>query len=240
MFLGDVLEVTFFGTADNQEVINVLHYKIGLGAPAGFNANDQAIVDAICNVWTTSILPRLSTTYVSVACRGRTIIGHVQVLPPPVAPPPPRIDNLYQNVFGVLIFNTPGMLGPGGLAIGDALPTFTTFSTRKRTGMVGRSFRGGIHLGPIRELDTQPPGNMLTVASRADFQTAVNPLRDVIDLATAVDVDLVVFPETIFNSNMTLAGATPSALSPRVTSLIVNETVGSQVSRKRRAAAVIG
>jgi len=128
----------------------------------------------------------------------------------------------------------PPSLFQGAIA-NPALPSFVTCSIQFRTGYPGRNGRGGLHLGPLAESQTETGGNTLTSTAKDAFSAAC------VGFATPSTVGPTGynFYWTVFS--MTQASAAvlgadvalpPGPYANNVTVAYPNSRVGSQVSRK--------
>ena len=216
-------EIRVLGVADGQAIVNTFY--LGLNPPSGNPARSVTLTGLLASFatqWQTFALPQLSSSYSVQRYEARSIIGRL----PPALPlfPRPRVSyDDFALQAGVLPADQ-------GTVVGEVLPTYVAVSIQRRTNLVGRQNRGAFRLSPIVEADTT--FNALTAGAVSDFQGVGTALGT----ATPA-IGLFFYEFRIFRKTALLA-ATGTVLdmrtfSTKITSIIVNPFVGSQISRKR-------
>lgn len=241
---GEVLELEVKGIADNQEILNVMHYIVRsiAGSPTL-----EDVVQGMVNLWTT-IVAELSDSYDFTQVLGRRVTG----IDPSTVNHPFTYDAQALSVLPSPV--------AGGVS-GAALPTYVGASVRKVTsGVVNveyispgtpadpytgeKVFRGSMRLGPIPETYTEAADqNRLTAAASAAMLAVVEDLEGLASSSgggTNTSVSEMVVASRFLNQ----LGRADVALVRNVVgiqpveNLIINPFVGSQVSRKRRPSGI--
>ena len=223
MLVNEVLEITVKGKAFAQDILNVVHYRSA--TPLTFIDNELDILvylNQFALLWRSTVLPSVSDAYSVESYVAQVLIGTI-VNPTP--PPPNQIAIGDQRIrVGV----PPNDTGQRTL---DPLPTFNAVGVRKFSDRAGRSFRGGLRIGPITEVQTT--ANSLTAPELIDFAAKWTAFKDTF-LETAPTNTL---EAAVFSPTRALAAPAPnlnlrSDTAKWVASLI-NSFITSQVSRKQ-------
>lgn len=228
----DILEVTFQGVADGQQIINRVHYQVGALA-SGSYLDSLSVAGYMKDLWVANMLPMLASSYALVQVEVRKITAVNPGTPTTANPRPFVLDYSWATV-------QPGLGADVGSRTGDPLPTYATVSVRKITSYAGRYWRGGLHLGPVSESDTEAGGNTLVAAYRGLVQTAINAILAM----TSITHSIAAGGTFDFNAGI-LSGTYGAWIIPttaplfsfaQLTSNPVSAYVGTQTSRKRRLA----
>lgn len=220
-----ILEITVKGKALGQDILNTVHYRSV--DPLTFDplgVEISAYLPEFVVAWRLACLPGVSSNYTVESYNARTLVS-TSVNPTP--PPPNQLDQGDQAVIAGVPAIDVGALG------GTASPTFVAVGVRKFTDRAGRSFRGGLRIGPITELQTDnnqlEPTQLLSYATRWTDFIGTN-LTD----GPGSDVEPCVFSKTLALSrpvpNTTLRTDTAHWVAA-----LINSFVTSQVSRKQSA-----
>jgi hypothetical protein len=227
MLATEVLEMTVKAKAEGQDVLNIVHYRAV--DPLTFIPNELDILvylNQFALLWRSTALPLVHTSYTVISYVAQVLVGTV-VNPTP--PPPNQIAVGDQRIrVGIPAEDT-------GLQGSNPLPTFVAVGVRKFSDRAGRSFRGGLRVGPLGEL--QVDGNALSPAQIIAWAAAWTTFKDAL-LETAPTNTL---EASVFSPSRALAAPVPnlnlrSDTAKWVASLI-NSFATSQVSRKQSATA---
>lgn len=219
-----VYEATVSGVAQGQAVVNVLHYFIQRDY-AGVNPAPQSMAEMLAKFvddWRAGIVVTLPAAYTALAYTIKEITG----------------SRIKPGTSAVELTYGQGLSAAGGAAedvgqlAGDILPTFNTATLQKLTGQLGRDKRGSIHLGPIREQDTN--NNTLLAGIQGDLLDGMNGL-DTLPLVNPAALNMVM---CIFSKTNQLRGAqpnnNPAANATRIIGFFTNANIGSVLRRKKK------
>jgi len=215
----DLYEVSLIQKFLNQVCINVLHYSARSEAAWVDPHTSQDLLTAIATAWDTNMAPNLSDGLTLDQLTIRSVVGWMGTVEVP------------RPLYFALDTLVP--VGIAGTVAGAALPSYAAVTARKRTGFAGRKYNGSLRQAGIVEADST--GNLLTGGAAAAFQTAINDTF-LADLALGVNdqIEVGVFSLSDMVFNNIIPGPVPvaSVYWAKVTSMPINEYLGSQVSRK--------
>lgn len=220
----NVYELTVHGrdTVSSQSIINRWFVDtIGAAAPP---PTFQELLTTFRSWWRNNILPQVHQQYVvdKYACRHLTDVE-------PVSTSPRRVRYLF-DLGEELTGDASIDFGARGVAM---LPTYVAVSFNQRTGVLGRSYRGGKRFACIPEADTNAEGNRLDPAILTNWQTVAGNIPGGKSLGhTDWFFFFGIMPGTPYGFT------DPPHVPPwewftRITTVLVNPYVGSQVSRKQ-------
>lgn len=225
--------IDFHGRAADQKFVNSLWYVYRDDEADANNENHQigAAADAIFDhVWDDAAVPQeLSAEYVL----EKYIMRLVASVDSDPGPPVTYKVNYTDGYEGI-----PDPL-PSGAQLGACMPTYVSATARKKTATYGKSSRGSIRFGPIVEADTKADSN---------FNQLEQARLDSWEITLQLLEASVALPGTLVNSRMVPivfsrkiasieVGPFPGAQFP-ITELQMNRFVGSQLSRKKKNAAL--
>lgn len=220
----DIMEVVHqaHDIQTNGEIIN-RHFFQCLNTPA---TPVDTMLDAAIGIkssWVTNFLPGLSDQYQLDKTIVKRVTGSARGVPTTGKPHP-----------FLLTFDT-GAEDPSssrGLQPGGSLPVFVTASLVYKTALVGRYWRGGIHLGPLTPGDVAAlDNNQLTAGAVNFYETALLNYRTPLVLTNGTAVQLVIFSPTYLAWPLNNAVPPFNAVSP-LNGQACNKWVRTQSSRK--------
>lgn len=219
-----MLTVEGVDISSGQAVVNVLHVRSSdPGAAYGFEnlgSSSTTLLNAFRTAWL-DVIVNLSEHLIVSQYNLKEITGHFN-------------GNL---LYGSQDFRIADGDGDAGGLPGEACPAYVAASVQKKTATAGRSFRGGMRLGPIPESSNE--NGSLEPDNRAGIQTAADILLEGFIIGGAgPNAFIGVFSRTI---GLTVASPWTSsdAFFKPVTAMPVSRNTGSQVSRKPRLNTVI-
>lgn len=169
-------ELRILGSADGQAVVNILHARLNIAAPAELAPSDStAILESLRTEWRDNILPVLGNRY-SVKAYELWVIGGA------IREDGPNPPDTFTYRFSYS--DTQSLVGQpadvGGL-VGPFMPTFAAVSVAKKGSTGTKILRGGMRLSPLTELQNDNlaggTGNRLSAAAVAAFDSAIQGLR---------------------------------------------------------------
>jgi len=222
----DVIQIVVHGTAFDQAAANILYYAPDVEMPGDDVANLEAILGDFRTRWRSAVLPLLSASYTVLKYAAAVIQGS-EVITPEEGPP-------YKTLVLGTIAEITGTLTDSGGGTTVPLPLHATMTVQKRTNLGGRKNHGSIRLSPILAgaVESDDPNTLTSAAVTAGAAVATflkTPLT-VIGFEGQFDPVLLGVRRLI---NAAPANTT-NAFRVKVTGGLVNQHVGSQVSRKTR------
>lgn len=231
MRLNDVLQITVFGVAQGQAVENVFHY-VPEGTVDPLATGVDVWLDDFRGIWRGAVLPHLAPDYTVAEYKAIVIRGTKDG--PPVNPNNPDGPKKKVYDYGSVEKLTGEGTPDTGSAVGTPLPTYVAATLQKLTGESGRSNHGSARIATLIEAFTDATdANKLTVAgSNAMALVAAAILGQINGLAGEILHPVVFSRKRLFGK----AGNTNNTTDTwtLITSVTVNDLVGSQVSRKQR------
>lgn len=168
--LDQVMEVTWLAkdTRNNAQIVNRMHYICTIeGSPP---TNDLTIVaDKMKIAWSTNQTPILSSNYRLLSTTVREITGAIQIGGPPT-------HHKAKSVYG---FNGINVINDFGGVGGAALPSTITASVQFKASITGRTWKGGVHMGPIPTVQQSANENEMTGVGAANWSAAFAAMQDV-------------------------------------------------------------
>lgn len=221
--LNDVVQISVNAIQNGQRITNVLHY-IPVGTVDPMITTLGGFLTAFRTGWRANILPIQTTTLFVQEYNGVVIRG---TKPGPGDDPPKVLD------LGDEVTIVGDVVDDAGTAIGDTLPTTTTATFRKSSGLAGRSNRGAVRLGGLLEFYTSPgEANTLTNAAITVLETPRLFFESNLTGVGGEFLTPVIFSRTkLFRK----AGATNNTTDTWVDleQVLLNQLVGLQKSRKQ-------
>lgn len=225
-----VIRLVLRGNASGQEIVNVLHYVPLLEPipPNNFVSQYSHAFTFAIDRWKAIILPHLSSTYTLHGASLRVIEGKAPLIG--VIPPGQPVAKL---VYGDGIDADVFAPNTGGV-IGEASPTFVAATIRKITGRAGKKWKGSMRLGPIAEASTD--NNLIKPVPYASLVDDIDGIMELGPLTVGGNefLRLSVFSLQDYVVDNNGSEVIPAQTAQRVTSVTVNQNLGSQVSRKPR------
>lgn len=226
-----VLEVRIMGftQTDDQAVENRLHVRANNLLTDGWTSSDiLAAMDSL--FWRTRIMPLMNKEYVLSNYTLLRVASATMLTPTPRVPHPYKLNYDLQDIL------VPPSPVVGGVTT-EALPTYVAASMRKVATTVGGSFKGGLRISPISEVDTIPAGNQLVPAAQAALFGALNIIPSGLGVAAGAHPNPLAIDFLILAGKILAWGAgppTPIASTSFISGIVLHQNVGSQVSRKVR------
>lgn len=223
----EVLEVAIHGAAGGQRIVNIFHLRIRSGESVPVDGLPLSTIEISMRAdWLITIRTELSNQWVWQRNVLRTIDNRI---PRPPARPGARprryaFQNRYREVFEFAIPTE-----TRGSRLGEALPTLSALGIRKVTNRAGRSYRGGMRVGPLLEEDTS--FNLWTPTALARIQPIVNTMFTNPRVSGGVALEHVVFGAAAMWTS-TASTIVPRDFTGLILSTPLKSTVTSQVSRK--------
>ena len=221
--LGDLVQITVNGVQSGQRVTNVLHYTPD--GPADPQVTSAEIyLQTFRTNWRSEVLPVLVSGYTVLSYEAIVIAGTK-------AGPPDGPAKVLDLTDTAVLVGVPA--NDTGSGEGAPLPTYTTATFRKVTGLAGKRRRGSMRLrGIIQDLTETSDGNRLTAAGVTALQPVAEFLNSALaGLGTESLLPVVFSRKTLFEKD----GAVNNVLDTFtiITGFLLNQIVGSQLSRKQ-------
>jgi len=218
-------EIALLGECLDQDAFNILHYSARAKAAWLGTPTMATLVSAVMTRWTATLKTVQGAAYILPLIECRRIIGYTEG-PAPKFPPRP----LYSEFFAAV------QTGVGDVA-GNWLPSYVAATCRKRTGLAGRRWQGSFRLAGLAESQTDAAlaSNYLTAAAHAAITTAWNDFANVdLNLGGNDEIECGVLSLRQMQVSVGIPGPVinPANYWNPMQSTLVNQFVGSQVSRK--------
>lgn len=222
--LNDIIEVTHFArnNATSCEVIN-RHWMLCTNVPATPTSDLSAVAVQMEALWETNFKPAYPQEYNYLRCVAKKLTSVARGIPTPSKPHP-----VVLTFLSAAEFETSWV----GVNPGQALAAVQTVSIFYRPVLVGRYWRGGVHIGPVAESSVQATDrNKLTPGASTFFDTAFTNYRAPVLLAGGSTVQVYMFSPTYYAWPLGAVGPLSAATAP-VYKSSVNLYVRTQLTRQ--------
>lgn len=221
-----LLEVSVFGQSDGQAVNSVFELMALATDPAPPTLISlEDVADSVITRMTVDVAPHNSSFW----SFNRVVVKTITAIQDRIS----RGRHHTRRIYGEQFEKVLGSAVVGG-RVGPATPTYVAYTVRFKTARAGKSFRGGKRFGPLFEDDTVT--NLVEPARLALVRTAMSHFTNP---SPSVIIPGFNFAWVVFGARAAVLAGTLAepfrTFAPALTSVLVNDVVGSQVSRKRAA-----
>jgi len=158
-----IAEVRVIGIAQQQAIVSRFDFAF-LGTFVDETSED--LLQEFRTRFRAQFLPLFHAGYLALKYEARSISGSTRKVTP-------KGTHYSRSYYAAWSFLTSGVAADQGQLGGAPLPTWVAVTIQKRTGLLGKKFRGSLRASPIVETDTDPSGNNLTITAHDAWVNAM-------------------------------------------------------------------